>query len=247
MNTPVRKGRYGVDGPGWAAGLCAGVVAPLLAVAAGGPRWLLRIPPVLAAPAGLYLHASLRGKFQVWDEQLDALGLRGDEDVLDLGCGRGAVLTAVAQRVPKGRVTGVDLWRSVDQSGNNERATLDNLRRGQVADRAGLVTADMRKLPFESERFDLVVSGMAIHNIPGAQGRADAVREAYRVLRPGGRLLVLDILHTSDYLTALRATDAVAITRTRVGPRMWWSGPWVGTGVISAEKPPAHPAPGEND
>ena len=39
----------------------------------------------------VYLRATLRGKFEVWAETLDALGLRGDEDALDLGCGRGAV------------------------------------------------------------------------------------------------------------------------------------------------------------
>ncbi|MFJ8883760.1 class I SAM-dependent methyltransferase [Streptomyces sp. NPDC102402] len=244
-NRTVRKGRYGVDGPGWLSGLFAGVAAPLLAVAAGGPRWLLRIPPVVAAPAGLYLHSTLRGKFLVWEEELDALRLSGDEHVLDLGCGRGAVLTAVAHRVPKGRVTGVDLWRSVDQSGNNERATTDNIRRAGIVAETELLTADMRKLPLENGRFDLVVSSMAIHNIPGAAGRRDAVREAYRVLKPGGRLLIIDILHTSDYLDALHTTDAVNISRTGAGPRMWWSGPWVGTSVVSAEKPPADPGPGE--
>ncbi|MGW0779895.1 class I SAM-dependent methyltransferase [Streptomyces sp. NPDC002913] len=244
-NRTERKGRYGVDGPGWLFGLCAGVAAPLLAVAAGGPRWLLRIPPVFAAPAGLYLHSTLRGKFLVWEEQLDALCLSGDEHVLDLGCGRGAVLTAVARRVPKGRVTGVDLWRSVDQSGNDERATTDNISRAGIVAETELVTADMRKLPLESDRFDLVVSSMAIHNIPGAAGRGAAVREAYRVLKPGGRLLISDILHTSDYLDVLHTTDAVNISRVGAGPRMWWSGPWVGTAVVSAEKPPAAPGPGE--
>jgi len=53
---------------------------------------------------------SRRGKFQVWDEILDELHLGGDERVLDMGCGRGAVLIAVARRLTTGRVTGIDLW-----------------------------------------------------------------------------------------------------------------------------------------
>ncbi|MEF9886584.1 class I SAM-dependent methyltransferase [Streptomyces sp. P9-A4] len=236
-NKAVRQGRYGIDGPGWMAALGGGVLAPLAAVSAGAPRWLLRIPPLVAVPAGLYLHATLRGKFLVWEEQLDALALRGDEQVLDLGCGRGAVLTAVARRVPKGRVTGVDLWRSVDQSGNTESAAEDNARRERVSDQVELVTADMRSLPFLDDQFDVVVSSMAIHNIMSARGREEAVQEAYRVLRPGGRLLVADVFHAPRYVDILRAAGAVNATRTDAGPRMWWSGPWVRTQLVTAEKP----------
>ncbi|WAZ24021.1 class I SAM-dependent methyltransferase [Streptomyces cinnabarinus] len=231
------RGRYGVDGPGWAIGLGASVLVPLLAVAAGAPRRLLRIPAVTAAPAGLFLHASVRGKFLVWEELLDGLGLRGDEQVLDLGCGRGAVLTAVARRVPRGRVTGVDLWRSVDQSGNRARTTLDNAGRERVAERIDLVTADMRELPLEDDRFDLVISSMALHNITDARGRAEAVCEAYRVLRPGGRLLIVDIFHTAQYRDLLLAAGARNVTRADVGHRMWWSGPWVPTKWVRADKP----------
>ena len=57
------------------------------------------------ANASSFLYTTRRGKFQVWEEILDGLHLRGDERVLDMGCGRGAVLTAVAKRLTTGRVT----------------------------------------------------------------------------------------------------------------------------------------------
>ena len=60
----------------------------------------------LLANAAIYLHTSLRGKHRVWERELDRLALSGDEDLLDLGCGRGAVLIAAARRLPKGRATG---------------------------------------------------------------------------------------------------------------------------------------------
>ncbi|MFZ3493747.1 class I SAM-dependent methyltransferase [Streptomyces sp. 5.8] len=246
-NKSLRRGRYGVDGPGWLLALGGGVVAPLAAVAAGGPRRLLSIPAVLAVPAGLYLHATVRGKFLVWEEQLDALDLQGDEQVLDLGCGRGAVLTAVARRVPKGRVTGVDIWRSVDQSGNNQGAAAGNAELEQVADHVDLVTADMRQLPVSDGQFDVVVSSMAIHNITSARGREEAVREAYRVLRPGGRVLIADIFHARRYLETLLAAGAVNATCTDAGHRMWWSGPWVRTLLVSAEKPAVQPGDDDRD
>ena len=53
-----------------------------------------------------FLYTTRRGKFHVWEEILDDLRLGGDERVLDMGCGRGAVLTAVAKRLRTGRVTG---------------------------------------------------------------------------------------------------------------------------------------------
>src|ERR1041384_2508906 len=71
---------------------------------------------------GLGLHTSRRGKFLVWEELLDGLHLRGDERVLDLGCGRGAVLLLAAQRLTTGWAVGVDLWHTADQSGNSADA-----------------------------------------------------------------------------------------------------------------------------
>ncbi|MGH3768868.1 MAG: SAM-dependent methyltransferase [Pseudonocardiaceae bacterium] len=66
----------------------------------------------LLGQAALYLHTTPRGKVRVWEDELDRLSLRGDEQLLDLGCGRGAVLIAAAQRLPAGRAVGVDLWRT---------------------------------------------------------------------------------------------------------------------------------------
>jgi arsenite methyltransferase len=69
-----------------------------------------------------YAYTTRVGKFTVWARVLTELGLRGDEDLLDLGCGRGAVLLAAAKLLPTGRAVGVDLWRA-DQTGNSPEAT----------------------------------------------------------------------------------------------------------------------------
>jgi hypothetical protein len=78
---------------------------------------------ILLAHAGVYLHTTLRGKFRSWERELDRAGLKGDEQLLDLGCGRGAVLIEAARRLPAGHAVGVDLW-TADQSGNRPEATL---------------------------------------------------------------------------------------------------------------------------
>src|SRR5713101_10177795 len=98
---------------------------------------------------GFGLYASRRGKFVVWSELLDQLSLRGDERILDLGCGRGAVLLLAAQHLTTGRTVGVDLWRSADQSSNSAEAARRNAIAEGVADRVELHTADMTALPFE--------------------------------------------------------------------------------------------------
>jgi len=84
--------------------------------ALAGAAWL-----AAAGVFGSYLYSTLRGKFLIWARLLDDLHLHGDEDLLDVGCGRGAVLLAAALRLPDGRAVGADLWRRRDQTGNTSR------------------------------------------------------------------------------------------------------------------------------
>ena len=108
-----------------------------------------------------FLYTIRRGKFFEWDRILNRLCLRGDEAVLDMGCGRGAVLTAVAQRLTTGRVTGADIWGTKDESGNARDLTLRNASLEGVGDRVQIDTGDMRALPYPDATFDLVISSLA--------------------------------------------------------------------------------------
>src|SRR4051812_41058852 len=110
--TSRRRGSYGIDAPYAPAAIALMTGAVLvIAIIAGEPRSFVPVLFMLAA-LGSYLYTTLRGKFVVWAELLDQLKLRGDERILDMGCGRGAVLLMAAQRLTTGRATGVDLWRS---------------------------------------------------------------------------------------------------------------------------------------
>jgi ubiquinone/menaquinone biosynthesis C-methylase UbiE len=167
---------------------------------------------------------------------LTTLPWRGDEQILDLGCGRGAILLMAAECVPRGRAVGIDIWSSKDQSGNAMDVTVSNAAAEGVADRIELKTADMRELPFADDSFDVVVSNVAIHNISDADGRDRAIDEAWRVLRPGGRLLIADISKSRQYHDRL-ATLGARVARRPLGWRMWWGGPWMATMLIDAQKP----------
>jgi arsenite methyltransferase len=232
-----RKGSYGIDAPyllpipllflvyNIADGVISRTIWPFVAALA------------VSACMACGLYTSLRGKFIVWDELLDRLALRGDERVLDLGCGRGAVLLLVAQRLTTGKAVGVDIWNKGDQSGNSAEATRRNAAVEGVTDRIDLHTADLTALPFHDESYDVVLSSMAIHNVKRRAGRAQAIDEAVRVLRPGGRLLIADLFSVSQYRARLAELGLQDIAVGNLGWRMWWSGPWLPTCLVTASKP----------
>ena len=188
--------------------------------------------------AATFIHTTRVGKFAVWAELLDSLRLGGDERLLDIGCGRGAVLLMAAQRLPHGVAVGVDRWSTTDQSGNAEQVTRRNAALEGVADRIELRTADMRQLPFDDDSFDVVVSSLAIHNVAGAPERAKAVREGARVLKRGGRIVIADIRYTRAYAVELESCGLTITEHRSLGPRFWYAfGPWGATRLIAATKP----------
>jgi SAM-dependent methyltransferase len=238
---PRRRGSYGIDAPYvfTAIGVLTVVdlaLASLMAITSA-KVWPFVPALFLLTISAFIFHTTLRGKFLVWAELLDNLNLRGYERILDLGCGRGAVLLMAAQHLTTGRAVGVDLWRSVDQSGNSVEATGRNAIAEGVADRVELQTGDMMALPFEDNCFDVVVSSLAIHNISGRAGREKAVEEAVRVLRPGGRLMIADIRGTRHHQAQLAKLGMSDITRRRLGWRFWWGGPWAATRLVTVMKP----------
>jgi ubiquinone/menaquinone biosynthesis C-methylase UbiE len=230
---PPQWPRYGVDAPPIPAVLGAAGVASCLAAA----RWrtgrlaMAAAGTVLLAQAGFFLHTTLRGKLRIWERELDRAGLVGSERLLDLGCGRGAVLIEAARRLPTGRAVGADLW-SRDQSGNGPEATLANAAAAGVADRVEVHTADMTALPFADGCFDVVTSAMAIHNIRSPEGRYRAVDEAMRVLRPGGQLLVAD----PSPMARKYAGHISRGTLRGLGIGYWYGGPWFGVTLLHAVK-----------
>ena len=220
---------YGLDAPGVVWSLVGiGIIGLMTFVALLLGVWsvtsaiaMLLFPLMFGGAAcgltGLWmLWYSAAGKVRSRERRMDGLAWRGDERVLDVGCGRGLFLIGAAKRLSNGgRAYGIDLWRAGDLTGNGPEATLANAAAEGVADRITVITADARALPFDAGTFDVVVSSVALHNIPDATGRALAVSEIARVVRPGGRVLITDIGHVHDYADELCRRGVAGVVARR--------------------------------
>ena len=138
------------------------------------------------AAAALYATSDYHGGGPDLAAMLEAAQLRGDERVLDVGCGAGHTALAFAPRVRE--VVGLDLTQPM----------LDEAR--ELATRRGIANlclerGDAMALPYPDASFDLVTCRQCAHHFERPEA---ALREVARVLRPGGRLVLVDSVAPED-------------------------------------------------
>jgi ubiquinone/menaquinone biosynthesis C-methylase UbiE len=130
--------------------------------------------------------------------------------VLEIGCGTGSLTTLLAQALPNASLTGLDPDPAV-------------LARAQVKDRAHRIKwlqGTATELPLPDHSVDRVVASLLLHHLTGTE-KQQALAEASRVLRPGGRLHVADwgapqdpFMHAAFFV--LRMIDGFDRTRAHV-------------------------------
>ncbi|RMH21611.1 MAG: class I SAM-dependent methyltransferase [Acidobacteria bacterium] len=144
---------------------------------------IFRLPAIAAAYDLLTAH-------QLWCDDVArllqgaALAGAGGRRVLDLGCGTGTSTFVAARLLAGAEVVGVDLARAMI-----ERARRRHRRRHPDLTGVRFEVADAARLPFPDASFDLVLGHSVLYLLPD---RAAALRQARRVLAPGGRLLLME-------------------------------------------------------
>ncbi|WP_209507184.1 MULTISPECIES: bifunctional demethylmenaquinone methyltransferase/2-methoxy-6-polyprenyl-1,4-benzoquinol methylase UbiE [unclassified Ruegeria] len=124
------------------------------------------------------------GIHRVWkDAMMDWLAPRPDQRLLDVAGGTGDISFRFLKRAGYGHATVLDLTEPMLVEGR-QRAEAD-----QMADSLNWVVGDAMALPFEDNTFDVYTISFGIRNVTRPQ---EALNEAFRVLKPGGRLMVLE-------------------------------------------------------
>lgn len=119
----------------------------------------------------------------------------GTGRVLDIGAGTGRSSIMVLESRPRATLVALDLFGDSFQQHfgpgqSPQERLLANLKAAGVEQRATMVTADMRKLPFPPAEFDAIVSAYAIDHL-NRKGIGQSLAEASRVLKPGGDFLLM--------------------------------------------------------
>jgi ubiquinone/menaquinone biosynthesis C-methylase UbiE len=132
-------------------------------------------------------HASMLRRMTV-----DNALIKPGDSLLDVGCGTGDVAVLAKTRARAGEVHGIDPSPEMIAVARSKAAR----KKQEIDFRVGVIEA----LPFPDARLDVVTSSLMMHHLP-EDLKARGLAEVYRVLKPGGRLLVADFMQPSHSIT----------------------------------------------
>ena len=209
MESNSNKAKYGIDAPGVIRNLivigvaicCIVIFFPLVKIGSVeiDTRGLLWSGGGCIFGGLLMLSYSLYGKFKHRDRMLNYVTWKGNEQVLDVGTGKGLLMIGAAKRLTTGKSIGIDIWNEEDLSGNNIQNALNNAEIEGVSDKVEIKNENVMDMSFADNTFDVILTNMCIHNIYNVEGRKIACEEIGRVLKTGGTAIVSDWRHVKEY------------------------------------------------
>nr|WP_110803461.1 class I SAM-dependent methyltransferase [Mycolicibacterium setense] len=132
---------------------------------------------------GYDLLTRVLGMNPAYRELVAQAGLSGGQRIVEIGCGTGNLTIRAKKACPGADIVGTD---------PDPRALQRAQRKAKGMNGINFTRAYAQELPFDDGGFDLALSSMMLHHLDEATKTA-AARELFRVLRPGGRLHVVDV------------------------------------------------------
>jgi ubiquinone/menaquinone biosynthesis C-methylase UbiE len=171
----------------------------------------------------------------------------GQGKLLDIGCGSAALTIKLAKKYPGSVMVGTDYWgKNWEYS---KKLCESNAETEGVGQKIEFAKASASSLPYKDEQFDAVVSNLVFHEVKDAKDRLIPLKEAFRVLRKGGRFALQDLFlekhtygDTNDLCKTIKSwgiskIDFIKTNESSFIPR-WLKLPFmVGTlGMLTGEK-----------
>lgn len=129
---------------------------------------------------GRLMNLAHRPFYRLLSEQVP---IEPDFTILDIGCGAGRSLAVLAEKVPCGKVFGIDYSPEMVRMASKVNEQLVSQNRIEV------IQTSVSSMPFEDSLFDLVVASETIHFWPDL---SNDLREVYRVIKPSGHLVIVN-------------------------------------------------------
>lgn len=119
----------------------------------------------------------------------DFLDIKEDDNILDIGCGGGAALNRLSQKITTGHLTGVDYSSvSVEMSKKHNE---ENIKNGKM----DILEASVEELPFENDKFDKIITVESFYFWPNPK---ENIKEVFRVLKKNGTFLLILAVYKHD-------------------------------------------------
>lgn len=156
------------------------------------------------------------GKLIIRDRIMNVVPWKGDERVLDVGCGQGLLLVGAAKRLATGKAYGIDNYHGTFEFRYSREMALRNAEAEDVTHRVEVQIADVLGLPFPDRMFDVVASSLVLHHVPDFP---KALGEMARVVKKDGTIIIVDIAPlTNKFIPILENLGLTIVENSRTVP-----------------------------